>query len=71
MEILESLTVGERVVVYRKRRGLAQKVLAGRLGVDPHTLRSWERGVTEPVISQAIRLADILGVSLRTLTGRQ
>ncbi len=38
-----TLSVGERIVVYRRLLGLSQKELASRLGIDPCTLSKWER----------------------------
>ena len=49
--------VGERLLAYRRERGLAQKVLASFLGVDPGTLARWERGVRMPTGRYA-RLAE-------------
>ncbi len=43
-----TLSVGERIVVYRKLHGLSQKKLAHQLGIDPCTLSKWERGKRRP-----------------------
>ncbi len=42
------LSVGERIVVYRKLHGLSQKMLACQIGIDPSTLRKWERDERKP-----------------------
>jgi transcriptional regulator with XRE-family HTH domain len=55
---LESL--GQRIVAFRRLRGLTQKELAQRLGVDPSTIASWERGDHQP----SRRLANLLGQML-------
>jgi transcriptional regulator with XRE-family HTH domain len=38
----------ERLLAYRKARGLTQKHLARKLEIDPSTLARWERGEREP-----------------------
>ena len=43
-----TLSVGEKIVVYRKRLGLSQKRLAHQLGIDPSTLSKWERDKRQP-----------------------
>ncbi len=37
-------TLAEHLVNYRKAHGMTQKVFAGRLGIDPSTLASYEQG---------------------------
>lgn len=37
-------TLGEKLRIYRKTRGLTQKAFARILGVDPSTLGKWEKG---------------------------
>ena len=45
----EPATVGQALIRYRQRQGMAQQELARRLGVDPGTLGRWERGSRSPV----------------------
>ena len=40
----QSGSIGDEIVAYRRALGISQKELAHRLGVDPSTLRKWERG---------------------------
>ena len=42
-------SLGEKIVLYRKMRGLTQKELARQLGIDPGTLGKWERGESKPL----------------------
>ena len=51
----------------RKAKGLTQKQVADRLGVVPKTVSKWETGHGFPDVSTVSALADILGVSERTL----
>jgi len=41
-------TLGQRISAFRRLRGLTQKDLARRLGVDPSTVANWERGEHRP-----------------------
>lgn len=41
-------TVGERLVRHRRLLGLSRETAAVRLGVDPKTLATWERGERKP-----------------------
>jgi ribosome-binding protein aMBF1 (putative translation factor) len=50
-------SVGERLLAYRRERGLCQAALARLLGVDPGTLSRWERGLRVPTGKHA-RLAE-------------
>ena len=46
---LESSTsFPQRLIAMRRARGLTQKELAIELGVDPSTIRNWERSEHEP-----------------------
>ncbi|MBM4046643.1 MAG: helix-turn-helix transcriptional regulator [Planctomycetes bacterium] len=57
-------TLGQKIVAWRRLRGLTQKELARRLGVDPSTIASWERGENRPIH----RLANLLGQMLGDVT---
>ena len=48
----------------REERGWTQLELAYRLGVTPVTIYNWERGRTEPRVSQFRQLARLFGVSM-------
>jgi transcriptional regulator with XRE-family HTH domain len=50
-------SAGERLVAYRRERGLPQTALARLLGIDPGTLSRWERGLRVPAGGYA-RLAE-------------
>jgi transcriptional regulator with XRE-family HTH domain len=57
----------------RERRGWTQLQVAIQLGLTPVTIYNWERGKTEPRVSQFRQLARLLGVSMDdlALTGDQ
>jgi transcriptional regulator with XRE-family HTH domain len=41
-------SIGERLLAYRRDRGLSQELMARRVRIDPGTLGRWERGVRDP-----------------------
>ena len=53
-------TLGEWIVATRRLLGLSQEALARRLGVDPSTLGSWERGEHRPLRRHLEKLASVL-----------
>jgi transcriptional regulator with XRE-family HTH domain len=50
------LTLGQRILTYRRLHGLRQEDLARQLGVDPSTLASREKGSHEPAGKHRKRL---------------
>ena len=48
----------------REERGWTQLELAYRLQITPVTVYNWERGRTEPRVSQFRQLARLFGVSM-------
>ena len=54
---------------HRKRLGLTQKELAGKLYLSPQNISKWEKGACTPDIENLCRLADTLGISVDTLVG--
>ena len=66
----ESLTIGERVAWYRRRRGLSQEVLAGLVGRSADWLQKAENNRIELDRLSVIRLlAEVLDVSIGDLIG--
>jgi len=49
---------------YREERGWTQFELAVKVGVTPGAVSNWERGVSEPKVSQLRRLAEVFGVKM-------
>ena len=46
----------------RKHGKLTQKALAEACGVSVSTVSNWEKGITEPTVSQARRIGEACGV---------
>ena len=61
------MTLGERIVHYRKRQGLSQEQLSQRLGVSRQSVSKWERDESLPEADKLPLLAKTLGVSLDAL----
>ena len=57
--------IGARVRTFRKRRGLTQEELAGRIGRSAEALSVLERGRSTPTLPVLSRLSEELAVPLR------
>ena len=61
---------GQRLKKLRLQRGLQQKAVAASLHVSPSTYSNYENGIYLPGIEVLMLLADLFGVTLDELTGR-
>jgi transcriptional regulator with XRE-family HTH domain len=46
----------------RKNAQMTQKDLAKACGVSESTVSNWERGKTEPTVSQARKISEVVGI---------
>ncbi len=60
-------TLGRRIALYRKEKGLKQDELAEMLGVSPQAVSKWENDQTCPDIGLLPQLSKILGVTVDEL----
>lgn len=60
----------KRLKELRKKCGLTQVTLASMMGVSQSSLAGWEAGNSYPSAEKLPKLADILGVSIDQLYGR-
>ena len=60
-------TLGKRIAVLRREKGLTQDELAQKLGVSSQAVSKWENDQTCPDILLLPQLAQILGVSVDEL----
>lgn len=60
----------EILLALRLSNGLTQQQLAERANVAEITIQNYESGRSNPVPTRLLAIADILGVSLDTLVGR-
>lgn len=64
-------TFGQRLSRLRKEKGLTQEDIAKRIIISPQAVSKWENDISSPDILVLSSLADILGVSVDELLGRQ
>lgn len=60
----------ENLKMLRLRSAFMQKEIASMLNVSVRTFQGWETGRTEPNIEKLIEIADIFGVTIDYLVGR-
>ena len=48
LPLINRQTTGQKIVAYRRVRGMSQRALALELNVDPGTLGRWERDESSP-----------------------
>ena len=58
------------VRMHRAKKQYTQKELAELVGVDTQSVGAWENGTYLPSLQAAVKLADVLQVSLDELAGR-
>ena len=66
------MTIGKRIGLLRRQKGLTQEELASHMGVSPQAVSKWENDQTCPDISALPKLSRLLGVSVdELLEGRE
>ncbi len=63
------LKLSENIAFLRKKQGMTQEGLAGRLDLSFQAVSKWENGQSSPDISLLPRLSEIFGVSVDELFG--
>lgn len=61
------MTLGEKIVYYRDKKGLTQKALAERMGITPTRLNYWEKDKREPDVKMLNLLCRTLEVDPKVL----
>ncbi len=64
-------TMGSIIARLRKEKGLTQEQLANELGISYQAVSKWENELSSPDISALPLLADIFGVTVDALFGRE
>ena len=62
-------TLGKRIAMLRKEKGLTQEQLAEKVGVSAQAVSKWENDISCPDITLLPLLADLFGVSVDELLG--
>ncbi len=65
------MTLGNKIAALRKEAGLTQEALAQRLDVTNQAVSKWESETCCPDITLLPRLADVFGVTIDALFGRE
>lgn len=63
--------IGENIKAYRTAHNLTQAAFGERLGLTSATISAYENGSRMPSYDILVRIANIMGVSLDALFGRQ
>ena len=62
-----SITVGRRISMLRKEKGITQEGLAEKLGVSPQAVSKWENDVSYPDIQLLPKLSEMFEVTVDDL----
>lgn len=68
---MKKYTFKENLKLLREERGLTLVDLSEIVGLSRSSISNWERGLQEPSLSAAVKLADFFNVSLDFLAGRK
>lgn len=60
----------DKLIALRKLNGYSQEQVAEKIGITRQAYAKWERGLTTPDVEKAAMLADVYGISLDELTGK-
>ena len=70
MEEKSTLNYGEAFKEQREKLGLSQSAVAKRINTSHQNISRWESGKILPNIDFCVKLADLYGISLDELIGR-
>lgn len=59
-----------RIKQLREAAGMSQRELGERIGVSGPAVAMWESGENRPSLTNLEKLADVLGVSIDAILGR-
>ena len=65
------MTLGSRIAQYRKNGGMTQESLARKLGVTNQAVSKWESDQSCPDVMLLPEIADVFGITLDALFGRE
>ena len=68
---MEQNIIGTTIAALRREKGLTQDALAAQLGVSAQAVSKWENGLSCPDILMLPEIAELFGVSVDTLFGRE
>ena len=57
------MSIGEKITMQRKIRGMSQEALANEMDVTRQAVSRWETGDATPDVDKVIQLSKLFGVS--------
>ena len=63
--------LNDRIRALRKEHGYSQEQMARKLHLTQGAISQWENGLTVPAADQLIALADVFGITVDDLLGRE
>lgn len=63
--------LGERLRELRKMHGYSQEQMARKLHVTQGAVSQWENGLTVPAADQLLAIAELYGITVDALLGRE
>lgn len=70
MEEKNKLNYGEAFKEHREKLGLSQSTVAKKINTSHQNVNRWESGKILPSIDFCVKLADLYGITLDELVGR-
>ena len=64
---MDPVKMGKFIAELRKEKGLSQKDIADKFGINDSSVSKWERGINAPDIYYLGPLSELLGVSIKEL----
>ena len=68
---MNKIRIAECILNYRKERGLSQGEFGKLIGVSAFAVSKWEREICYPEIFLLPDIADLLGISIDELLGKE
>jgi len=68
---MENMSMGRRIAALRKENGYTQEQLAAKLGISNQAVSKWEGDLNYPDILLLPTIADLFGISIDELFGRE
>ncbi len=65
------MNIAANIARLRRQRGMTQEALAEVIGVSPQTISKWENSTTWPDVALLPVIADVFGVTIDALYGRE
>lgn len=58
--MFDNVKAGRQIALFRKRKGLTQEEVAGRLNISPQAVSKWENGRAMPELPLLVELSELL-----------